>query len=287
MKVGVNLGHEVQRDGGGMRRLSGIVDEFGYHSLWTSEHIAIPAKFESQYAYSSNARPQFPLEGSFASGLTTLAHVAAVTKNVRLATGVIPMFCHNPVALAKEAATVDMLSGGRLDIGIGAGWLTEEAEILGQPTDHPGPRLEEAIDIMRKAWSQAPFEHSGRFWQIPATYVLPHPIAGGQLPIWIGGFGRKRLQSVVEKNALGAFLASAEASKVAQVRAVLPSDKLVGINVNITHDYRRDEMVRRLGELEQAGADVVVLSVNRYDDNAESTLATVKRFGDEALPRYL
>jgi probable F420-dependent oxidoreductase len=286
MKIGFNLGHEVQLDGAGMRRIAAAVDELGYHSLWTAEHIVIPENFESSYSYSSNARPQFPLSGSFAAGMTTLAHVAAVTTTVRLATGVIPMISHNPVALAKDAATVDRLSNGRLDLGIGAGWLREEAAILGMPTDSPGSRLEEAIDIMRKAWSESPFEHDGRFWKIPKSYVLPHPVAGKDLPIWIGGSGPRRLRAIVEKGALGAFLASAEAGKVAEVRAALPDDRKVGINVNIAHDYERQDMLRRLGEMEDAGADEVVLAVNRYADDVESTLSTVHRFADDLLSRY-
>ena len=283
MQIGVNLGHETQRDGHGMRRLARAVEAGGYDALWTSEHLAIPAEFSSTYPYTAGGRPQFDPTTSFASAMVTLAHVAAVTERVRLGTGVIPMFAHNPVALAKDAASVDRLSGGRLELGVGAGWLVEEAHLLGNPTDHRWARLGEAVNIMQKAWAQAPFEHHGHFWDIPPTYVRPAPAQSAGIPIWIGGTGKQTLQTLAAVGARGAFLASAEATKVADVRARLGAEKQIGLFVNIAGDFDRRETQERIAALRAAGATLVILSINRYRDDADSGVQVVERFAEELL----
>jgi alkanesulfonate monooxygenase SsuD/methylene tetrahydromethanopterin reductase-like flavin-dependent oxidoreductase (luciferase family) len=121
MHIGVYLGHEAVQYGA-LRSIARAADDGGYHSVWTSEHVVVPTHLKDRYPYSSDGEPKFRRDQSFASCMATLAHVAAVTSRVRLATCVVPMTAHHPLALAKEAAVVDQLSAGRLELGIGAGW---------------------------------------------------------------------------------------------------------------------------------------------------------------------
>src|SRR5581483_8409010 len=109
--------------------------------------------------------PPFPSDTVWAHATIALTFVAAVTERVKLSTCVIPMLTRDPLSLAKECATLDRLSDGRLELGLGAGWLKEEAELLGHPSDRPTERPAEAVEIMQLAWSQPSFEYSGRFWQ--------------------------------------------------------------------------------------------------------------------------
>jgi probable F420-dependent oxidoreductase len=286
MNIGFHLGHQTQQDGDGLRRIARAVDEAGFHSLWVSEHIAVPLKFESKYLYSGDFRPRFPDDGSVSAAMVTLAHVAAVTDQVRLASGVIPMFCHNPIALAKEAASVDRLSNGRLELGVGAGWLVEEAEMLGNPTDHRGARLDEAIEIMQKAWGDPPFKHDGRFWKVPLTSVCPGPVQGPRLPIWVGGSGPARIRTAVARGATGVYLAAAETAKVGQIRAVLPGDKRIAIGVRIESGFEIHRSREEIEAIFEAGADLVVVLPNQFHDDANSTIAIVDRFASELLAEF-
>ena len=93
------------------------------------------------------------------------------------APSLIPLIITDPLTLAKQAATLDVYSEGRLELGIGAGWLVEEAQALGRPTDHRLGRLEETIEILRLAWSHETFSYQGRYWSFPEVGVNPRPVA--------------------------------------------------------------------------------------------------------------
>jgi alkanesulfonate monooxygenase SsuD/methylene tetrahydromethanopterin reductase-like flavin-dependent oxidoreductase (luciferase family) len=97
-------------------------------------HTVIPTDYASRYPYQTDNRLPFPPDTVYGDALTVLSHLAGMTERLRLGTNVIPMYTQHPVALAKQAATVDSLSGGRLGLGIGTGWLAEEAEVLNLPT---------------------------------------------------------------------------------------------------------------------------------------------------------
>ena len=109
-----------------IRLLGELVDELGFHSLWAAEHVVLFDDYASQYPYSSDGRIPAGGESGLLEPFTTLAYLAAVTKRVRLGTGICLVPQRNPVYTAKEAANVDYLSGGRLDFGVGVGWLAEE-----------------------------------------------------------------------------------------------------------------------------------------------------------------
>ena len=180
-------------------RLAREAERLGYHSLWTNEHIAIPGQIRSRYPYTPDGVPSFKIDTAWHESMVALAFLAGVTERIRLGTAVIPLFDRDPLSLAKQAASVDDLSGGRLELGLGAGWLAEEAQLLGHPHDHRGARLDECIEILRKAWTQRTFEHHGRFWDYPwEVGVHPQPPQGAGLPIWIGGESERALRTTAQ-----------------------------------------------------------------------------------------
>ncbi len=127
----------------------------GFESLWTVEHVVVPKGYESTYPYDPSGRMPGGEDMAIPDPLIWLSYVAAATSAIRLATGILIVPQRNPVVLAKELATLDMMSGGRLELGIGVGWLEEEFDAIGVPFAGRGARTDEYVAAMRALWSDA------------------------------------------------------------------------------------------------------------------------------------
>lgn len=173
------------------------MEALGYDSLWASDHVVIPHRIASRYPYSPTGK--FPLapEVPFLEPLTTLALVAGVTERVRLGTSILVLPHRNPVLAAKMAATLDHLSGGRLVLGVGVGWMREEIELLGGDYDRRGAWSDEALIVMRACWRDARTVHHGEFFSFDELGVFPKPTRG-DIPILIGGHTPRALRRVVQ-----------------------------------------------------------------------------------------
>ncbi len=159
----------------------------GFASLWASEHVVFFEDFEPTYPYSDGGRPPMATDTAMVEPLNLLSFIAAKTRHVRLGTGVFLLPQRNPVYTAKETSTVDLLSGGRLDFGIGVGWLREEFEAVNVPFEERGARCDEYIEILKRLWTQDVAEYSGRFYQLAPCIQQPHPVQKPHPPILIGG----------------------------------------------------------------------------------------------------
>lgn len=275
METGVVLLRPITSSPADLREVAQAAERLGYHSVWLTEHVAVPVVIRSRYPYSPDGRPAFRHDSEWAEAMVALAFVAAVTSQVRLGTAVIPMITRDPLSIAKQAATVDRLSDGRLELGLGAGWLVEEGEVLGHPVDHRGARLDEAIDIMRKAWTEQSFSHQGRFWQIPPVGTHPHPVQA-ELPIWIGGTRPAALRTTAERG-IGNIVWLPEPEEVAEMRARLPAGRRVAASMLL--DYRRGDPAARARELREAGADLLIVLPR---GGAEDVTTSLERFAEEA-----
>lgn len=162
-------------------------EEFGIESLWTVEHVVVPKGYESAYPYSPSGRMPGPEDSPIPDPLIWLTFMAAHTQTVRLCTGVLILPQRNPLVLAKEVATLDQLSKGRVSLGIGVGWLAEEFAALGIPFAERAARTDEAIDALRAAWTQNPATHHGQFHNFSDVHVFPAPAQPGGVPIVVGG----------------------------------------------------------------------------------------------------
>ncbi len=159
----------------------------GFESAWTVEHVVVPRDYRSAYPYSPTGRmPGREPAFSIPDPLIWMAYVAAATRRIRLATGILILPEHNPVLCAKQVATLDHLSGGRVILGIGVGWLRGEFDALGVPFARRGARTEEYIGAMRALWEQETPSYRGEFVSFEAAYMRPKPV-GGSVPIVIGG----------------------------------------------------------------------------------------------------
>ncbi len=162
-------------------------EEFGIESLWTVEHVVVPKGYQSPYPYSPTGRMPGPEDSPIPDPLIWLSFLAAQTTTLNLATGVMILPQRNPLVLAKEVATLDQLSKGRVTLGVGVGWLAEEFAALGIPFAERAARTDEAIEALRAAWTQNPATYEGEFYKFKDVHVLPQPVQEGGVPIVIGG----------------------------------------------------------------------------------------------------
>lgn len=173
-------------DGPAAAAMARAAEEAGFESLWTVEHVVVPSGYESTYPYDPSGKMPGPEESPIPDPLVWLSFVAGATSTIRLATGILIVPQRNPVVLAKEVATLDHLSGGRLELGIGVGWLEEEFDAIGVPFSERGKRTDDHIAAMRALWSGDKASHHSDFTNFDDCISLPSPV-GGSVPIHVGG----------------------------------------------------------------------------------------------------
>lgn len=183
----------VTADPSWMSSFARHVEACGFDEIDVVEHTVLATRYDSVYPYDESGRVELPPDCPVPDPLDLLAFIAAHTTTLRLATGVLVLPNHHPVVLAKRAATVDSLSGGRLRLCVGVGWLREEIEACGAPFERRGRRADEQIEVLRKLWEDSPdgvihgVTHAGEFFQFGNVACFPKPAQGARLPVHIGG----------------------------------------------------------------------------------------------------
>jgi probable F420-dependent oxidoreductase len=165
--------------------LTRCAEGVGFDAVSLSDHVFYPGKLESSYPYSSSGRPIFPPETPWPDVWVTTGALAAATERIRFATHVYVLPARNPFVVAKAVGTAAFLSGDRVLLGVGAGWMREEFDLLGQPFDNRGKRLNEMIPALRALWAGGWVSWSGEYYQVPELMLEPHPPA--PVPIMCGG----------------------------------------------------------------------------------------------------
>jgi probable F420-dependent oxidoreductase len=169
--------------------LGRIVEESGFESVWTVEHVVVPAGYESAYPYSPTGRMPGPEESPIPDPLIWLTWVAAHTSRIKLATGVLILPQRNPVVLSKEVATLDVLSKGRAILGVGVGWLEEEFDAIGVPFADRGARTDDHVHALRALWGEGDSTYHGEFVDFDNAKMYPKPVSG-TVPIVVGGHSK-------------------------------------------------------------------------------------------------
>ena len=192
MKFGVmfaNTGPFVEPDAA--VELAQAAEAAGCESIWTVEHVVVPAGYASQYPYAKDGRmPGGREDFDIPDPLIWLSYGAAASNKIRLGTGVMIMPQRNPLVTAKAVATLDRLSKGRMILGIGSGWLEEEFDALGVSFDDRGDRTDEYLEAMKQAWASDTASYRGKFVNFSNVYSRPQP-ASGHVPIIVGGHSRR------------------------------------------------------------------------------------------------
>ena len=188
MKFGIafaNVGPFIQPENAVF--LAQACEARGIESLWTVEHVVVPAGYEAQYPYSPTGKMPGAEDSPIPDPLIWLSYVAGATQKIKLATGILILPQRHPAYVAKELATLDLLSGGRAILGIGIGWLKEEFEALGVPFDERVGRTEESCAALRTLWKPGASAFKGEYYEWDALESNPRPVQEGGVPIVVGG----------------------------------------------------------------------------------------------------
>src|SRR5713101_891594 len=175
------------------------VEQAGFHSLWAPEHVVLLSQYTSKYPYAQDGKLPIPnTQIDFLDPFAALTFAAAHTKTVRLGTGICLVPEPNPVVLAKEVASLDKLSGGRFDFGVGIGWLAEEFAAVGVPWERRAERTREYLKAMKLLWTEEEPEFKGEFCSFPKVRMYPKPVQKPYPPIIFGGESTPALTRVAE-----------------------------------------------------------------------------------------
>lgn len=170
-------------------------EERGFTTLWVGEHVVLFEEYASSYPYAEDGRIPAPPGSGLLEPLNTLTFLAAHTTEVRLGTAMVLLPQRNPVYTAKEVATLDWLSNGRVDFGIGVGWLEEEFRAVNVPWPRRGRRTDEYLDVLATLWTDDTSQYEGEFYSLNPCQMFPKPIQS-PVPIHIGGESDAALRRV-------------------------------------------------------------------------------------------
>jgi len=173
-------------------------EALGFDSVWTGDHIVIPVDIASRYPYTATGSLPMNPKAPLLEPLTVLSFVAACTTKIRLGTAVLVLPHRNAVVTAKTVATLDVLSRGRVILGVGVGWMEEEFKAVNASFADRGPLSDEAVAVMKELWTSEHPKFSGRFHRFPEVACEPRPVQKPHPPIWLGGHTGPALRRIVE-----------------------------------------------------------------------------------------
>ncbi|HEX3565800.1 MAG TPA: LLM class F420-dependent oxidoreductase [Acidimicrobiales bacterium] len=198
MRIGLHaLGIGPGADPGVIEAVARAGEVAGFSTLWSGEHVVMVDRPDSPYPYTGDGRIAVPSDADWLDPLVALSFVAAVTSRIRIATGILLLPQHNPVVVAKQAASLDVLSQGRFALGIGVGWSSEEFAALGVPFQGRARRMEEFVEAMRTLWRDDVSSYQGEFVRFREVRSYPKPVRARRLPVFVGGNSDGALDRVV------------------------------------------------------------------------------------------
>ena len=197
LKIGCQMAFNEHTSPDYIAAAASLVEELGYHSFWVPEHVLFFPEYASKYPYTEDGKLQGDPH-SLIDPLTALTFVAANTSKIRLGTGICLVPQRNPIYTAKQVADLDYLSAGRVDFGIGIGWLKEEFNALGVPWADRAGRTEECIGVMKTLWCDELSSFDGKYYSFEAAYQNPKPIQSPHPPLIFGGESDPALNRVAK-----------------------------------------------------------------------------------------
>ena len=280
MSHALRLGAKVPNTGPvfrlGVARMATMLESAGFDSIWTSDHVVFPRDVRSRYPFAADGRITWPVDVDYLEPVVALSAMTSITAKAELGTSVLILPTRNPILFAKQAACVDTISGGRLVLGVGVGWLREEFEALGADFDARGAVLDEWISVARRCWTGTVEPFEGRFYRL-AEAIFCRPTPARHVPVLIGGMSRyaqERAGRIGDGWLAQYSLDDLSESGIADGLAVLreagtragrPPAELDGfrIVVRVTGaDRKLDVLATRLESLAGAGATELVVDVD-------------------------
>lgn len=271
----------------GAAAIAEAAEQSGFDSLWTVEHVVVPNDYASTYPYSADGKMPGGTQFDIPDPLIWLTWVAARTTTLKLGTGILILPQRNPVVLAKEVATLDLLSGGRVLLGVGIGWLEEEFKILGVPFADRVRRTEEYVEALRALWSQDLPTFAGETVAFTEAVSRPRPV-GGSVPVIIGGHSPAAARRA---GRLGDGFFPAKGDLPALIDELRKAADEAGRDpdaIEITWTGAAvigggEEAIDEIGRLAELGVSRLVIPPLAYDPAA--LRENLARFGDEVIAR--
>lgn len=263
-------------------------EERGIGTIWIGEHVVLFDDYRSRYPYAADGRIPAPPGTGLLEPLATLSFLAAHTRSVRLGTAMLLLPQRNPVYTAKEVATLDWLSRGRVDLGIGVGWLREEFDAVNVPWPERGRRTDEYIDVLRTLWCDDPSVFTGDFYTLPPSSMQPKPVQQPHPPLHIGGESDAALRRVARVGqGWNTFNRLPEdlASPLARLDELLAAEGRQRRDVTITVcPYFQELTPERVEQYASAGADrlaalFLAFSADQVDAALDALAPCVERAG--------
>jgi probable F420-dependent oxidoreductase len=261
-------------------------ERLNFSTIWAPEHVVLLDRHTSRYPYSTGSGGEFlaPADIAINDPFPTLTFAAACTSRIRLATGICLVPEHNPLVLAKTVATVDYLSGGRVILGAGIGWLAEEFQALGIPFERRAHRTREYIEAMRRLWRDDHSSYRGEFVQFENVRSYPKPVSP-KLPVWFGGESGPALRRVAEYGDgwFGLNVSPQEAaSKIRRIEQLLGENGRQRSEVELAvSPYLQPITVDDLKRYRDAGADEVELVFLEAPQNEREIVQQLERLARE------
>jgi probable F420-dependent oxidoreductase len=172
---------------GFLEALAEGAEQRGVATIWVGEHVVLFGEYATRYPYAEDGRIPLPSGTGLLEPMVTLSYLAARTSTVRLGTAMLLLPQRNPVYVAKEVSTLDWLSGGRMDLGVGVGWLKEEFDALNVPWERRGRRTDEYLAVLQTLWRDDTSSFHGETYDLPDCEMFPKPVQQPHPPIHIGG----------------------------------------------------------------------------------------------------
>jgi probable F420-dependent oxidoreductase len=181
-----------------LRALGRGAEERGFHAIWAAEHVVLFDAYDSEYPYAEDGKIPAGGESGILDPFNTLSFLAAITDRIRLGTGICLVPQRNPVYTAKDVATLDWISGGRVDFGVGIGWLAEEFRVVDTPFEKRAARCRSYLEVMKRLWCDPVSEHKDEFYELPPCRMYPKPVQTPHPPIYFGGESEAALRRVAD-----------------------------------------------------------------------------------------
>ena len=285
MKVGLASASSIGIDDATTIDICKRAEAAGFESVWGGEHVIIPDDIVSRYPYTEDGKIPAEPDTPIPDPLIWLAFAAAAAPTLRLGTCILIVPQRNPLILAKELATLDQLSGGRVELGLGVGWLQEEFDALGVPWERRGARNDEYINAMRKLWEGPHASFSGDFVNFERVTCSPRPV-NGNIPIIVGGDTDAAIRRAI-KLADGYFPGEGDIDRLsALVNRVRTGAEAAGrdpasIEINAMFGAQMADPKRGIEEMREAGVDRMMIPAFFFQ--GPGGLDRLSEFGDQII----
>lgn len=260
-----------------------LIEDAGFDGISVSDHLVFPQTVESTYPYTTDGRPWWSGDGQWPDPWVLIGAMATTTSRVRFTTNVYVLPLRDVFTTAKSVGTAAVLSGGRVALGIGAGWMREEFDLVGQAFARRGARMEEQVEVLHKLWAGGMVEHHGEFHDFEPVQMSPAP--PGPIPVWVGGTSDLALRraATVGDGWIGVNTPMAELMETAErLRDERTAAGKSLENFEILGAINEAPTVDNVKRLEDAGVTALMTSAWLYAKTDVSTLAGKR----EALERF-